>query len=62
MSVKRNELFHHLAQHNCFLYRHGSKHDIYQNDKNLTTYNLQPVTTYSQPRPLAYLTAGSTQG
>jgi mRNA interferase HicA len=31
MSVKRNEFIQHLANHNCFLQRHGSKHDIYQN-------------------------------
>jgi mRNA interferase HicA len=31
MSVKRNEFIQHLAQHNCFLHRHGAKHDIYQN-------------------------------
>jgi predicted RNA binding protein YcfA (HicA-like mRNA interferase family) len=31
MSVKRNEFIQHLANNNCFLLRHGSKHDIYQN-------------------------------
>jgi hypothetical protein len=31
MSVKRNEFIQHLAINNCFLHRHGSKHDIYQN-------------------------------
>ena len=31
MSVKRNEFIQHLAAHHCNLFRHGSKHDIYQN-------------------------------
>ena len=31
MSVNRNELLQHLANHQCYLHRHGSKHDIYQN-------------------------------
>ncbi len=31
MSVKRNEFIQHLANNHCFLHRHGSKHDIYQN-------------------------------
>lgn len=33
MSVKRNEFIQHLANNNCFLHRHGSKHDIYQNSQ-----------------------------
>lgn len=31
MSVKRNEFIQHLSTYNCFFQRHGSKHDIYQN-------------------------------
>ncbi|MGE5518346.1 MAG: type II toxin-antitoxin system HicA family toxin [Candidatus Dadabacteria bacterium] len=31
MSVKRNEFVQHLSNIQCFLLRHGSKHDIYQN-------------------------------
>ncbi|MFN2458892.1 MAG: type II toxin-antitoxin system HicA family toxin [Chitinophagaceae bacterium] len=31
MSVKRNEFIKHLAAHNCSLFRHGSKHDVYEN-------------------------------
>lgn len=31
MSVKRNSFLQHLANHNCFLDRHGGKHDVYQN-------------------------------
>jgi hypothetical protein len=32
MSVKRIEFIQPLALHNCTLFRHGSKHDIYQNN------------------------------
>ncbi|MBO9681561.1 MAG: type II toxin-antitoxin system HicA family toxin [Flavisolibacter sp.] len=32
MSVKRIEFIQHLASHDCTLFRHGSKHDIYQNN------------------------------
>jgi len=44
MSVKRNEFIQHLANHNCFLHRHGSKHDIYQNTstKKKTTVPRHP--------------------
>ena len=44
MSVKRNEFIQHLADHNCFLHRHGSKHDIYQNSvtKKKTTVPRHP--------------------
>jgi len=31
MSVKRHDFIQHLANHQCYLHRHGSKHDIYQN-------------------------------
>lgn len=34
MSVKRNSFLQHLATHDCFLYRHGGKHDVYQNKTN----------------------------
>jgi predicted RNA binding protein YcfA (HicA-like mRNA interferase family) len=34
MSVKRNEFLQHLSKHQCFLQRHGSKHDIYKNNLN----------------------------
>lgn len=34
MSVKRNEFLQHLAKYQCFLQRHGSKHDIYKNNTN----------------------------
>jgi predicted RNA binding protein YcfA (HicA-like mRNA interferase family) len=44
MSVKRNEFIQHLATNNSFLYRHGSKHDIYQNNltKKKTTVPRHP--------------------
>jgi predicted RNA binding protein YcfA (HicA-like mRNA interferase family) len=44
MSVKRNEFIQHLATNNCFLHRHGSKHDIYQNNltKKKTTVPRHP--------------------
>lgn len=44
MSVKRNEFIQHLAHYNCFLYRHGSRHDIYQNTitKKKTTLPRHP--------------------
>ncbi|MCY7310006.1 MAG: type II toxin-antitoxin system HicA family toxin [Chitinophagaceae bacterium] len=32
MSIKRNEFIQYLAANNCSLFRHGSKHDIYQNN------------------------------
>jgi hypothetical protein len=31
MSVKRNQFIKHLTNHSCFLRRHDSQHDIYQN-------------------------------
>jgi hypothetical protein len=34
MSVKRIQFLQHLAGHNCFLHRHGGKHDVYQNQAN----------------------------
>jgi hypothetical protein len=34
MSVKRTLFIQHLAIHNCFLHRHGGKHDIYLNAHN----------------------------
>ncbi len=34
MSVKRNEFLHHPAKNQCFLQRHGSKHDVYKNLSN----------------------------
>lgn len=44
MSVKRNEFIQHLANHYCYLHRHGSKHDIYQNSisKKKTTLPRHP--------------------
>jgi hypothetical protein len=44
MSVKRNEFMQHLANHQCYLRRHGSKHDIYQNSltKKKTTVLRHP--------------------
>ncbi len=33
MSIKRAAFIKHLQDHNCFLTRHGSKHDIFQNEK-----------------------------
>lgn len=44
MSVKRNEFLQHLANHQCYLHRHGSKHDIYQNaiTKKKTTVPRHP--------------------
>ncbi len=44
MSVKRNEFIQHLADHQCYLHRHGSKHDIYQNGltKKKTTMPRHP--------------------
>lgn len=33
MSVKRIEFLQHLSSNDCFLNRHGSNHDIYQNSK-----------------------------
>ena len=32
MSVKWNQFIDHLTKTNCHLHRHGSKHDIFQND------------------------------
>ena len=34
MSVKRNQFIQHLSKNNYHLHRHGTKHDIFQN--NLT--------------------------
>lgn len=31
MSLKGAEAIQHLTHYNCFLHRHGSKQDIYQN-------------------------------
>ena len=44
MSVKRIEFIQHLANQRCFLHRHGSKHDIYQNylTKKKTTVPRHP--------------------
>ncbi|HLF45295.1 MAG TPA: hypothetical protein VI548_02655 [Chitinophagaceae bacterium] len=44
MSVKRNEFLQHLAIHQSYLYRHGSRHDIYQNSitKKKTTVPRHP--------------------
>ena len=44
MSVKRNQFIQHLAYNNCYLQRHGSKHDIYQNNqtKKKTTIPRHP--------------------
>lgn len=44
MSVKRNQFIKHLENHNCNLHRHGSKHDIYQNQttKKKTTVPRHP--------------------
>lgn len=44
MSVKRNEFLQHLANHQCFLHRHGGQHDIYQNllTKKKTTIARHP--------------------
>jgi hypothetical protein len=44
MSVKRNEFIQHLATYQCYLHRHGSKHDIYQNaiTKKKTTFPRHP--------------------
>ena len=44
MSVKRNEFLQHLANHLCYLNRHGAKHDIYQNTltKKKTTVPRHP--------------------
>ena len=33
MSVKRNAFIKHLETHHCHFHRHGSKHNVYQNDK-----------------------------
>lgn len=32
--MKRNEFVRSLVQRGCFLYRHGSRHDIYANPRN----------------------------
>jgi mRNA interferase HicA len=32
--LKRRELIKELTSKGCFLYRHGSRHDIYMNTKN----------------------------
>lgn len=44
MSIKRVEFLQHLAANNCSLFRHGSKHDIYQNNltKKKTTIPRHP--------------------
>jgi predicted RNA binding protein YcfA (HicA-like mRNA interferase family) len=44
MSVKRNQFIQHLANNNCYLHRHGSKHDIYQHaiTKKKTTLPRHP--------------------
>lgn len=44
MSVKRNHFIKHLENHNCFLHRNGSKHDIYQHTitKKKTTIPRHP--------------------
>lgn len=38
MSVKRNEFIQYLANHHCYLHRHGGKHDIYQNSITKKNY------------------------
>ncbi len=44
MSVKRNQFVKHLLNNNCVLHRHGSKHDIFQNNltKKKTTVPRHP--------------------
>jgi mRNA interferase HicA len=44
MSVKRNAFIKHLENNNCFFCRHGSKHDIIQNQttKKKTTVPRHP--------------------
>jgi len=38
MSIKRNEFTKHLEKHECFLGRHGAKHDLYfSQDQRLRT-------------------------
>lgn len=45
MSVKRNRFIKHLQNNDCYLHRHGSKHDIFQNNltKKKTTVPRHPV-------------------
>ncbi len=44
MSVKRNAFIKHLEKNSCYLHRHGSKHDVYQNEvtKKKTTIPRHP--------------------
>ena len=44
MSVKRNQFIKHLQGNNCYLHRHGTKHDIFQNNitKKKTTVPRHP--------------------
>ena len=44
MSVKRNHFIKHPEENNCHLHRHGSKHDIFQNNltKKKTTLPRHP--------------------
>jgi len=44
MSIKRNEFLKHLNDHNCFLSKYASKHDIFQNEitKKKTTIPRHP--------------------
>lgn len=44
MSIKRTAFIKHLQDNSCFLTRHGSKHDIFQNEetKKKTTIPRHP--------------------
>jgi hypothetical protein len=59
MSVKRNEFIQHLATNHCFLHRHGSKHDIHQNNltkKKTTVPNPKDSNVYSKSNTSEYTT------
>lgn len=34
MSIKGNEILKYLNKHNCFLNRHGGKHEVFLNELN----------------------------
>ena len=55
MSVKRTEFLQHLANHQCYLHRHGGKHDIYQNSLTKKEDNNSPSSKIGKVSLRCYL-------